>query len=310
MRIVSLLPSATEIVCALGRGAELVGVTHSCDVPAELGPLPRVTRTEVPVGGSSAAIDRFVREAAASGKPLYQVEHTRVAALRPDLIMTQGLCAVCAVDESAAHALARALPGDVRVISLTPHGLDSTLAAIESVAAAIGAVEGGRALVASLRARIERVAGRSAAIRERPSVAYLEWLDPPFSCGHWGPELVRLAGGHEVIGREGRASRTLRWEEVVDAQPEVVLVACCGFGVARTERDLAALASHAGWSALPAVRSGRVYVVDGHAHFSRPGPALVDSLEILAHALHPSVHPLPSEAEPARVWTGSPASTP
>jgi iron complex transport system substrate-binding protein len=291
MRIVSLLPSATEIVCALGRGAELVGVTHSCDLPAGVGQLPRVTSTAVPVRGTSREIDRFVRAAAQAGDPLYALDARAIRALAPDLIVTQGLCAVCAVDERSAFALARELGDGVRVVSMTPHGLESTFAAIDAVGGAIGAEGEARALVSALRARVARVAERSARVSQRPRVAYLEWLDPPFSCGHWGPELVRLAGGEEVVGREGEASRTLRWEEVAAAAPEVALVACCGLSVERTRIDLAVLAAEPAWTGLPAVRAGRVYLADGHSFFSRPGPGLVDSLELLAHALHPDVHP-------------------
>jgi iron complex transport system substrate-binding protein len=294
LRIVSLLPGATDIVCALGRGGALVGITHSCDLPPGAADLPRVTRTEVPVDGPSRAIDDFVREAAARGAPLYQVDEARVGALAPDLIVTQGLCEVCAVDESSAFALAERLGDGVRVVSLTPHGLESTFVAISALASAMDAQEEGRALVASLRARVTRVEERSARIRERPRVAYLEWLAPPFSCGHWGPELVRLAGGIEGVGKEGAASRALTWQEIAAAAPEVVLVACCGFSVARTERDLAALANDPLWNALPAVQSGRVYIADGNRLFSRPGPGLVDSLELLAHALHPDVHLRPA----------------
>jgi iron complex transport system substrate-binding protein len=289
VRIVSLLPSATEIVCALGRGAELVGITHSCDLPPGAPALPRVTSTAVPIQGTSREIDRFVRAAARAGDPLYTLDTDAIRALAPDLIVTQGLCAVCAVDERAAFALARALGGKTRVVSMTPHGLDSTFAAIEAIGGAIGAEPEARMLIGELRARVARVAECGARVSRRPRVAYLEWLDPPFSCGHWGPELVRLAGGEEVVGREGEASRTLRWDEVAAAAPEVVLVACCGLSVERAQRDLAALADEAWWRELPAVRGGRVYVADGHGFFSRPGPGLVDSLELLAHALHPGV---------------------
>jgi iron complex transport system substrate-binding protein len=302
MRIVSLLPSATEIVCALGRGADLVGITHSCDPPPGARDLPRVTHTEVPLGGSSRAIDAFVRGAARRGDPLYRVDEPRVRALAPDLIVTQGLCAVCAVDEHSAFALAERLGPHTQVLSLTPHGLEATFAAIHRTGEAIGARAEAEALVATLRARVARVDERSARAATRPRVAYLEWLDPPFSCGHWGPELVMLAGGIEVVGKEGAASRTLEWREVAGASPEFVLVACCGLDVARTERDLSALADKPHWCSLPAVRAGRVAVADGHRFFSRPGPGLVDSLELLAHALHPELHP-PHASGALRAWT-------
>jgi iron complex transport system substrate-binding protein len=291
VRIVSLLPSATEIVCALGRGDELVGITHSCDLPPGARELPRVTHTAVPVHGTSGEIDRFVRAAARAGDPLYALDAPAIRTLAPDLLVTQGLCEVCAVDERSAFALACELGDGVRVVSMTPHGLGSTFAAIEALGSALGAEDASRALVAELRARVARVAERSEHVARRPRVAYLEWLDPPFSCGHWGPELVRLAGGDEVVGREGEASRTLRWDEVAAAAPEIVLVACCGLSVARTRVDLAALAAEPRWRELPAVRAGRVFVADGHSFFSRPGPGLVDSLELLAHALHPELHP-------------------
>jgi iron complex transport system substrate-binding protein len=301
VRVVSLLPSATEIAVALGRGADLVGITHSCDAPPGGPPLPRVTRTQVPVADTSRAIDAFVRGAARRGDPLYQVDEALVRELRPDLIVTQGLCAVCAVDERSAFALAGRLGPAVRTVSLTPHGLASTFAGIQELGDALGAGAEARALVAALRARVETVAARSARVARRPRVAYLEWLDPPFSCGHWGPELVRLAGGEEVVGREGAASRTLAWREVADAAPDVVLVACCGLDVPRAARDLAALAREPLWRELPAVRAGRVWIADGHGTFSRPGPSLVDSLELLAHALHPAEHP-PHPSAQLRPW--------
>jgi iron complex transport system substrate-binding protein len=300
VRIVSLLPSATEIVCALGRGGEIVGITHSCDAPPGAAALPRVTRTDVPRAGASRAIDEFVRSAARRGDPLYHLDEALVRALAPDVIVTQGLCDVCAVDERSAFALAEVLGAGVRTVSLTPHGLASSFAGILHVGEAIGAASEARALVVSLRARVDAVAARSARVAERPRVAYLEWLDPPFSCGHWGPELVRLAGGEEVVGKEGAASRTLAWREVANAAPEVVLVACCGLDEARAARDLAALASDPLWRTLPAVRAGRVWIADGHGFFSRPGPSLVDSLELLAHALHPEVHPPHARARLAR----------
>jgi iron complex transport system substrate-binding protein len=291
VRVVSLLPSATEIVCALRRGVDLVGITHSCDLPPGARDLPRVTSTAVPLAGTSREIDSFVRAAASAGDPLYALDEAAIRALAPDLIVTQGLCEVCAVGERSALALARALGDGVRVLSLTPHGLESTFAAIDALGAALHAEAAASALLAGLRARVARVAERSARVNRRPRVAYLEWLDPPFSCGHWGPELVRLAGGEEVIAREGHASRTLDWDEVAAAAPEAVLVACCGLSASRTQRDLAALAAEPRWCALEAVRAGRVFVADGDSFFSRPGPALVDSLELLAHALHPDLHP-------------------
>jgi len=294
MRIVSLLPSATEIVCALGLDDQLVGVTHECDYPPFVRRLPKVTRTLVPVDAPSADIDRLVRERLTTTRALYALDMPVLQELRPDLIVTQALCDVCAVAEDEVRAAAGALPGAPRVINLEPQTLADVLGCIRQVGAAAGAEQRGEEVVADLVERVSVVVQRSNAVQHRPRVALLEWLDPPFSCGHWSPELVRLAGGIEGLGQEGRRSRTLCWDEVIAWRPEVVFVACCGFDVERTLRDVPALQRVSGWQDLPAVRAGRVYVTDGSQYFSRPGPRLVDSLEILAHTLHPDAHPLPS----------------
>ncbi len=310
MRIVSLLPSATEIICALGLEDRLVGVTHECDFPPSVQLLPKVTRSLIPQGASSAAIDRRVRERLRTGNALYTLDLPTLERLRPDLIVTQALCDVCAVAEEEVRAAACTLPGGPQVINLEPQSLSEVFDAIRRVAKAAAVERKAKELVGRLTARVEAVAERSAKIQHRPRIALLEWLDPPFSCGHWSPELVRLAGGVEGLGREGVPSRTLRWEEVMAWQPEVVFIACCGFGVERTLKDVALLPSVPGWQELPAVRSGRVYVADGSHYFSRPGPRLVDSLEILAHALDPDVHPLPARLPPpVRVCDATQACT-
>ena len=293
MRVVSLLPSATEIVCALGCEEQLVGITHSCDPPPGPEPLPILTHTPVPRDASSREIDRLVRESARRGEPLYLVDEERLAALRPDLVLTQALCAVCAVPEESANQAALSIPGGARVLSLTPTRLADVFAGIREVAAALGAPARGEALACALEARVAAVAARSARERRRPRVALLEWLDPPFACGHWNPELVRLAGGCEVLGREGAPSRRSSWEELRAQRPDVVLVACCGLP---TERALHELSPE-----LTSLTDGaRCYVADGRSYFSRPGPQLVPSLELLAHALHPEVHPLPVGVPAAR----------
>jgi len=300
MRIVSLLPSATEIVCSLGLGESLIAVTHECDFPGFVRDLPKATRTLIPKEASSGEIDRLVRERLTSEKALYSLEPAVLEDLRPDLIVTQALCDVCAVAGEEVEAAVCALPGRPRVVNLEPETLSEVFDAARLVAEAAGIVGRGDAVVRSLVARVEAVAARSAGLARGPRVALLEWLDPPFSCGHWNPELVRLAGGVEVLGREGRRSRTLTWDEVASADPEVLFVSCCGFDVERTLVDLEALRDRPEWTRLRAVRESRVFVVDGSAYFSRPGPRLVDSLEILAHALHPETHPLP-EGLPAAI---------
>ena len=298
MRIVSLLPSATEIICALGLEDQLVGVTHECDFPPSVQRLPKVTRTLIPTDASSGEIDRLVRERLQTDRALYSLDLPVLRRLRPELIVTQALCDVCAVAEEEVRAAACELPGGPAVINLEPETLSDVFGCIREVACAAGAQRAGDEVIGQLRARVDAVAGRTAALQYRPRVTLLEWLDPPFSCGHWSPELVPLAGGVEGLGRQGRPSRLLRWDDVLAWQPEVVVIACCGFSVDRTLRDLPSLGSVRGWQDVPAARSGRVYVVDGSHYFSRPGPRLVDSLEILGHALHPDVHPLPHGLPP------------
>jgi iron complex transport system substrate-binding protein len=294
MRIVSLLPSATEMICVLGLQRELVGVTHECDFPAFVRELPKVTRTLIPSDAPSAEIDRLVRERLRTEKALYTLELPTLEALRPDLIVTQALCDVCAVAEREVQAAACSLPGHPRVINLEPQSLAEVFAAIRQVAEAAGIRERADQVVAALSSRVTAVAARSAAMQHHPRVALLEWLDPPFSCGHWNPELVRLAGGVEGLGLEGRPSGTLRWDGVIAWEPEVLFIACCGFSIERTLDDVPQLQAVPGWTDLPAVRSGQVYVTDGSSYFNRPGPRLVDSLEILAHAIDPATHPLPT----------------
>jgi iron complex transport system substrate-binding protein len=293
VRVVSLLPSATEIVCALGRARDLVGVTHSCDLPPGMPTPPVLTRTSVPVSGTSRAIDAYVREAARRGEPLYEVDEPRLAALRPDLVITQALCAVCAVPEPRAREAAVAVPGGADVLSLTPARLADVFENIREVGRALGEAARAAELAAALEARVATVAERSERAAHRPRTALLEWLDPPFACGHWNPELVRLAGGAEVLGREGEPSRRSSWRELRAARPEVVFVACCGYPLERSLADLDP-------EAEDALAGARVFATEGRRLFARPGPWLAASLEVLAHALHPALHPLPHEAPPAR----------
>jgi iron complex transport system substrate-binding protein len=293
-RIVSLLPSATEIVCTLGLEASLVGVTHECDHPAGVAELPKVTRTLIPHDAASAEIDALVRERLKTQQALYTLDLPVLEALAPDLIVTQALCDVCAVADAEVREAACALPGQPRVVNLEPTCLDDVFTCLTLVADAAGVPERGREAVAALAARVEAVASRTEQMTTRPTVGLLEWIDPPFSSGHWTPELIGLAGGRPLLGTARERSRTLRWDDVRAADPEILVIACCGFDVARTRRDLPILARQPGFGDLRAVRAGRVYVTDGNAYFSRPGPRLVDSLEILAHAIDPAVHPLPA----------------
>lgn len=293
MRIVSLLPSATEIICGLGLRDQLVGVTHECDYPQAVSGLPQVTRSLIPQGMTSDQIDTRVRERLQSETALYALDLPVLRSLRPDLIVTQALCDVCAVAESEVQAAARSLPSQPRVINLEPTCLADVFECIRQVGRAAGRERQAAVYIDGLQRRVDAVAERTRAIRHRPSVMLLEWIDPPFSAGHWSPELIALAGGREVIGVAGQRSVTTPWEDVVTADPEVLVIACCGFGIERTKQDLPILQAYPGWDTLACVRSGRLYIVDGSAYFSRPGPRLVDSLEIVAHALHGDIHPLP-----------------
>lgn len=293
MRIVSLLPSATEIVCALGLESQLVGVTHECDFPASVSALPKVTKTLIPVTASSGEIDRLVRDRLKNEQALYTLDQEVFQSLRPDLVVTQSLCDVCAVAESEVQTAIAALAKRPRVVNLEPTTLEEVFAGLLLLGEAAEKADAAAQVVDGLRRRLASVAERSFSVAARPSVLLLEWIDPPFSSGHWNPELVALAGGDEVLAQAGERSRTLAWDEVLAADPEVLAIACCGFSVERTWADLPILRGYLGWSRLRCVQEGRVYVVDGAAYFSRPGPRLVDSLELLAHTLHPAVHPTP-----------------
>ena len=309
MRIVSLLPSATEIICELGLADQLVGVTHECDFPAEIRGLPKVTNTLIPTDASSAEIDALVRDRLGGQSALYTLNMPVLERLAPDLIVTQALCDVCAVSEDEVKNAACMLPGSPRVINLEPETLDEVLDCVRVVGDATGVSDRAERAVAALRARVDAVVTANARVSSRPRVALLEWLDPPFSTGHWNPELVELAGGEDGLGQAGEKSRTLRWDEVVAWQPEVVLISCCGFTAERALQDTRVLRDVPGWDELPAVRQQRVWVTDGSAYFSRPGPRLVDSLELLAHVIHPDLHPLPARVQrPLRVevpWLSS-----
>ncbi|MFN2329610.1 MAG: cobalamin-binding protein [Chromatocurvus sp.] len=309
MRIVSLLPSATEIVCALGLQEHLVGVSHGCNYPAGVDALPRMTSTRVPYNAGSDEIDAYVREHLgdnladnlSDNTALYDLDLDALAAVRPDVVVSQALCDVCAVATGDVRDAIRSLPGEPTLIDLTPNSLTDVFDDMLRVGEATGAQAAAQNLVSSLRARRDHVAERSDTIAkaDRPRVMFFEWLLPPFSGGHWNPELVNLAGGHDLLGSPGEPSRTLDWQMVTDASPELAFIACCGFGIERALLDIAALGENPAWLSLPAVREKRIFVADGNAYFSSPGPRLLDGLELMAHALHPTVHPAP---ETGSVW--------
>ena len=293
MRIASLLPSATEIICRLGLGDQLVGVSHECDYPPSVRTLPRLTSSAIPKGAPSREIDRLVREHLQTHDALYLLDLELLEKLRPDLIVSQALCDVCAVSSDDVEASVHAFANAPSVINLEPSRLEDVFRTIEHVGEAAGASRTAENLVRQLRERVEVVKARTAELRELPKVVFLEWIDPPFNAGHWTPELIRLAGGIGCLGSPGAPSRTLDWAEVVAARPDILVAACCGYDVARATQDLETLQGKPGWNGLPCVESKRVFVLDGNAYFNRPGPRLVDSLELLANKLHPNAHPLP-----------------
>jgi iron complex transport system substrate-binding protein len=287
-RIVSLLPSATEIVCALGLQDRLVGRSHECDHPLGLDAVPVCSRPRLDVARSGTAIDREVRELVRQGLSVYEVREEVLRQLRPEVIVTQNQCEVCAVSEADVVSAVRDWTGTApAVISLSPSRLEDVWTDVERVAEQLGLGARGRSLSAGLRDRVASIAARTSTLERRPRVACIEWIEPLMAAGNWMPELVTLAGGESLFGESGDHSPWLEWEALRAADPEVILLMPCGYGIGRTLAELAALTRRGGWSTLRAVTRGEVYAADGHHYFNRPGPRLVESLEILAEILHP-----------------------
>jgi iron complex transport system substrate-binding protein len=303
MRVVSLLASATELVCALGAGEMLVGRSHECDYPEWVKRLPSVSKPTFDVSGTSAEIDRRVRERLAARAPLYEIDEAALVSLRPDVLITQTHCEVCAVT-----------PGDVgrgapptlcrrEVVALRAGTLDGILAGFAEVANVLGRRDEGEALMRDCRARVEAVRARTRELA-RPRVACLEWIDPIFAMGNWGPELVDAAGGDSVLAKPGEHSSTTPWEAVTGADPDVIVVAPCGFPIERTIAEMPSLEARPHWRDLRATRTGRVYVADGNRFFNRSGPSAFETAELLAEMLHPGAFPPRHEGRDWRVWDG------
>lgn len=294
MRILSLLPSTTEIACALGLGDRLVGRSHECTVPAEVRALPVVTEPKLDPQAPSAAIDARVRALVREGLSVYRVDAERVRALRPDVVLTQTQCEVCAVTPRDLEEAARAwIGGAPRLVAVAPNTLADVLDDLVRVAQGCGVPARGEALRAREAARIDAAserAARAAQAEGRPGVVFLEWIDPPMGPGSWIPELIERAGGRPLLGRAGAHAAWTTPEAVAALDPDVLVVAPCGFDLARTRRELVPLLAAPDWARLRAVRSGRVALADGFLHLSRPGPRIAESLEILAEILHPA-HP-------------------
>ena len=281
MRIVSLVPSATEMLFALGVGDQVTAVTHECDHPPQALALPKVTRDLIGAGLAPDEIVRAVRELTEQGRSIYELDEHALRTLAPDLIVTQALCAVCAVSYDDVRAVAQRIDPVPRVIALDPHTLGEVLGDVRTLAQAAGAKEAGVDLVADAARRIDRV---RLAVRDLApvSVAALEWLDPVFVGGHWTPQLIEYAGGIDLFGLPGERSETRTWEELAAAKPDVVVCMPCGYDAERAHAEAEAFAGE-----LATLRARRVVAVDAAAHFSRPGPRLVDGLELMAHILHP-----------------------
>ena len=286
MRICSLLPGATEIAYLLGLGDQIVGVTHECDYPHEAKQKPVVVRSVIDSSQLSCPeIDRRVGELLQAGRGLYSIDEAAFLASGPDVILTQGLCNVCALDYDDVVKAAQRLPRMPAILSLNPHSLSDVLEDISRVGAATARETAAEALVQDLRRRIDEVG-----IREpeyRPRVVCLEWFEPLYVAGHWVPELVTLAGGFDPLGRNGEPSFKIEWQSVLDAMPDVILLMPCGFDVRRAVKESTPLRNLNGWNDLPAVKTGNVYALNGSAYFSRPGPRLVNGLEILARIIRP-----------------------
>jgi iron complex transport system substrate-binding protein len=283
-RIVSLLPSATEIVYALGLGDRLVGVTHECDFPPQARSKPQLTASALPHAADSAEIERHVRASLHAGSSLYHLDAERLEALAPDLIITQELCDVCAVSYDIVARAARRMRGDPRLLSLEPASLEDVYANVRTIGDLTGARDAAEALVAALEARVAALRAHVAR-RPRPRTLVLEWTDPPYNAGHWTPGLLELAGGEPLLAKPGAYSEALAWDAVAASEPDVVIVAPCGYDLAATVRAAAALAAVPQWASLRAVRAGRAWAIDGNAYVNRPGPRLVDTAELFASAI-------------------------
>lgn len=296
MRIVSLVPHATELLFELGLGPELVAVTHECDHPRAATELPSVTRDVLPGGLSAAEIDAAVRERTLAGEAIYELDQDALSRLAPDLIVTQALCPVCAVSYEEVAEVAKRLPSRPRVIALDPKSLGETLGDVRTLAEACERRDQGVDFIARAAARIDRVKLAVRAER-RPRVVALEWLDPVFIAGHWTPQLIELAGGEDVLGLPGESSQELSYAEVAAAGPQVVVVMPCGYDAPRAHAEALAYASP-----LADLGAERIVAVNASAYYSRPGPRLIDGLELLAHILHPDRVPAaPPGAEPIEV---------
>jgi iron complex transport system substrate-binding protein len=290
LKIVSFLPSATEMVCLLGLTDQLVGITHECDYPAAIRQKPVVVRNALDLEKLSRAdIDKAVNERLSAGQSLYRVDEELLRRLSPDLLLTQNLCEVCAPSGNEVSQVLNSLPKKPDILWMTPKSLAQIFDNIRDLGAATGRSTEAQTFIAAAQARLNQIAARARSASTRPRVFCMEWIDPVYCSGHWVPEMVELAGGEDRLGRKGTDSVRIDWAEVVNWDPEVLVVSPCGFHLDKSARQAKQLASYPGWSELSAVRQGAVYAVDASSYFARPGPRIVDGVELLAHLIHPEL---------------------
>jgi iron complex transport system substrate-binding protein len=296
-RIVSFLPSATEMACALGLGDQLVGITHECDYPPEIKGKPIVVRNVLPIETmSQPEIDTAVTQRMRDGLSLYQVDEKLLKELAPDIIMTQDLCQVCAPSGNEVTQALNLLPKKPQILWLTPKSLEEIFDNLSELGQATDRMKEAEELIAAGRARLERIAAITRNLSNRPRVFCLEWLDPVYCSGHWMPEMVEIAGGVDALARKGTDSVRIPWNDVLEWAPEVLIITPCGFDLDKVIEQIPQLFGNPGWAELPAVRANRVYAVDANSYFARPGPRVVDGTELLAHLIHPELFQ----------WEGSP----
>lgn len=289
MRIVSLYPAATEIVALLGLAEQLVGISHECDFPQSIRSLPQVTKCTLPPHASSAEIDAIVRQKMSANQPLYEIDSDLLQRLEPDIVLTQSLCKVCAVDKGSIEQSLGSFAATTIILALQPVELSAVLEDIERIATAADTFHRSQVVIDSLRNRIQSIEQAVRQATHRPTVVMLEWIEPLFCSGHWTPELIRIAGGDELIGQEKELSTTISIEQLIAASPDILLFACCGYSRERTCQDIQRTDLLSQLATMPAVKNSQIYIGDGNAYFNRPGPRLVDTLEMLAATFHPNL---------------------
>ena len=307
MRIVSLLPSATEIICQIGLGEFIVGVSHECDHPSFVKDLPSVTKSLIPKDAASEEIDVAVRDQLSTEKAIYHLDMDVLEELKPDFIITQSLCDVCAVAEDEVLDAVCQLPVKAKIINLEPMTLQDVFDTLLLVGDETNHRRQADEAVAQLKNRVDKVielTEKNIPVESRPHLVFLEWVDPPFNAGHWTPELIEYAGAISLLSNKHKPSMTIEWENIIDVDPDVLFIACCGYNLGRTLEDMPIISNKDEWLNLKAVKNNSVYIADGNAYFSRPGPRLVDGLEIMAHTLHPEIHSLPNGLLPAMNYKG------